>query len=336
MKEPTTESEARLDALRREAKAKGSVSGAGVRPEGAPFPVASPQTGYYRTPLLKPHQWTWEVPLYFFVGGASGAAAIIGGVAKLTGAERELWRDARWIAAAGSASSSALLVSDLGKPERFLNMLRVFKKRSAMSVGAWTLVAFSSAASAAAFGEWLERKGHGSLAVRIVGDLGALGSVVSGAAMATYTGVLIGATAVPVWSQSVGKLPLIFGASALGSGAALLEIAGHRQRSLGFLAGCAAVAETLFEIGTELSDDRALHPLKEGRSGALVRGGSLLSGPLHLLLRLTGQRRAASVSMILGSLLLRYGWIAAGRASALSPDIPLQLDTPKQEKRSYE
>src|SRR5581483_2525019 len=97
-----------------------------IRPQGAPFPKASPETGYYGIPLLKPPQWKPEVPLYFFVGGAAGAAAVIDAIGHYTGADAKLVRDARWIAAAGAVISPALLIADLGRPERFLAMMRVF------------------------------------------------------------------------------------------------------------------------------------------------------------------------------------------------------------------
>ena len=100
---------------------------------------------------MKQPPWTWEIPLYFFVGGAAGAAAVVGAIADYTGADRKLVREARWIAAAGSVLSPALLISDLGRPMRFLNMMRVFKPQSPMSVGVWTLLGFSGGASAAAF-----------------------------------------------------------------------------------------------------------------------------------------------------------------------------------------
>src|SRR5207245_2476752 len=148
---PDDLSERRLFEIRRDAETKGVVSGKGTRPAGAPFPVASPETGYYGIPLLKEPAWTWEIPLYFFVGGAAGAGAVVGAVANYTGAERKLVRDARWIAAAGTVFSPALLIADLGKPSRFLNMMRVFKPQSAMSMGVWTLVGFSAGASATAF-----------------------------------------------------------------------------------------------------------------------------------------------------------------------------------------
>src|SRR6266699_6929634 len=94
--------EHRLVEIRREAESKGAVAAKGIRPGGAPFPVASPETGYYGIPLLKKPAWTWEIPLYFFVGGAAGAAAVVGAIADYTGADRRLVRDARWIAAAGA------------------------------------------------------------------------------------------------------------------------------------------------------------------------------------------------------------------------------------------
>src|SRR5581483_5988265 len=126
--------EQRLFEIRREAEQTGQVKLRGIRPAGAPFPQASPETGYYGIPLLKPPRWTNEIPLYFFVGGASGAAAVIGAIAHYTGADRTLVRDARWIAAAGSVISPALLIADLGRPQRFLAMMRVFKPQSPMSV----------------------------------------------------------------------------------------------------------------------------------------------------------------------------------------------------------
>ena len=87
---PDVSSERRLVEIRREAETTGKVGAKGERPGGAPFPVASPETGYYGIPLLKEPSWTWEIPLYFFVGGAAGAASIIATIARLTSAEPEL------------------------------------------------------------------------------------------------------------------------------------------------------------------------------------------------------------------------------------------------------
>src|SRR6266487_2664031 len=155
-REPDVAKERKLVEIRREAEATGKVVAKGIRPSGAPFPVASPESGYYGIPLLKQPAWTWEIPLYFFVGGAAGAAAVVGAIASYTGADRKLVRDARWIAAAGAVISPALLIADLGRPSRFLNMMRVFKLQSPMSVGVWTLLGFSAGTSATAFAQFMQ------------------------------------------------------------------------------------------------------------------------------------------------------------------------------------
>src|SRR2546426_1872823 len=134
---PDFASEQKLVEIRREAERRGEVKASGIRPAGSPFPMASPDTGYYGIPLLKKSPWTWEIPLYFFVGGAAGAAAVVGAIADYTGADRRLVRDARWIAAAGAIISPALLIADLGRPSRFLNIVAGFKVQSPASVGGW-------------------------------------------------------------------------------------------------------------------------------------------------------------------------------------------------------
>ena len=146
---------------------------------------------YYDLPLLKPPVWTWEVPAYFFVGGAAGAAAVLGAAAQLAGGDEKLVRDARWIAPSAPALSAPLLISDLGRPERFLNMLRVFKPQSPMSVGAWTL---------AVFGGRVAGGGARCRASRCATSR-AVAAAATGLVMATYTGVLLGATAIPVWKE---------------------------------------------------------------------------------------------------------------------------------------
>jgi formate-dependent nitrite reductase membrane component NrfD len=285
---------------------------------------------YYGLPTLKQPVWTWEVPAYFFVGGAAGAAATIAAAARLAGGRPELVRDARWIAAAGGALSPPLLIADLGRPERFLNMLRVFKVQSPMSVGAWTLVAFSNAAGAAAFADWIDRASGGRIPVRVVGNAAEALAAATGLVLSTYTGVLIGATAIPAWSENARILPVHFGASALGSAVSILELMGHRDAALNMLGAGAAAVETLIGASLELSMARgasekgsrdALVPLRHGWSGRVVRAGGVLSGPLPLALRLIGgrspsARKAAAISTLVGSLLTRVGWLAAGRESA--------------------
>jgi len=247
---------------------------------------------YHDLPLLKPAVWTWEVPAYFFVGGAAGAAAVLGAAAQLAGPKNEkLVRDARWIAAMGANLSAPLLIADLGRPERFLNMLRVFKPQSPMSVGAWTLAVFGAGSTAAVFAP-----------NKTLRNIAAAIAAASGLVMSTYTGVLIGATTIPVWKDHVDLLPVHFGASALGSAVALLELRGNKSEALNALGLGAAIFESL--------------PAASVEEKMLMRVAGALSGPVPLALRLFGKRKAAAVSTLLGSLATRFAWVEAGRRSA--------------------
>ncbi len=328
--------ERRLFEIRREAEKTGQVRVQGIRPEGAPFPKASPETGYYGVPLLKPPQWTHEIPVYFFVGGAAGAAAVIGAIAHYTGADRRLVRDARWIAAGGSVISPALLISDLGRPSRFLAMMRVFKPQSPMSVGVWTLLGFSAGASAAAFAEFLRERYGDGFPVAVLENAGTAASLAFGLPFSNYTGVLLGATSIPVWNQNVRDLPIHFAASGVGAAVGMLELMGHsKSRALQALGLGAAIFETWEGVRIEARGHSHLDPLKHGKSGIITRVGGVLSGPIPTALRIVAAlsgskrsrslRRLASISSIAGSLITRIAWIQAGHASAKNYRLPLEI-----------
>jgi hypothetical protein len=140
--------EARLDALREEAKRTGTVAERGIGITGGPMP-REPGVAYYGQPIVKPPVWTWEIGLYLFVGGAAGMTGVLALAGLLTGQPIAFVRSALGVAVAGAIVSPLLLIADLGRPQRFLNMLRVFKWRSPMSMGAWTLVLFSTFATLA-------------------------------------------------------------------------------------------------------------------------------------------------------------------------------------------
>ena len=324
--------EKRLEEIRRQADEQRHLQIVGNGVGGATFPQASADNGYYQIPLLKQPPWTWEIPLYFFVGGAAGAAAVIAGIADYTGADRRLVRDARWIAAAGSVISPALLVSDLGRPERFLAMLRVFKPQSPMSVGVWTLVGFSTTTAATAFAEYLQDRYGPSLPLRVLKHAGQSASLALGLPFSNYTGVLIGATTIPVWNRNAGSLPLHFGASGLGAAVGMLELLGHRKsRALQALGLGAAIFETLEGLHLESRQHSSLDPLKHGTSGWITRTGGALAGPIPAALRIASLfsssqslRRCASWCSIIGSLMTRIGWIQAGHASARDWRLPLE------------
>lgn len=271
---------------------------------------------------VKPPVWTWEIPAYFVVGGIAGVAAAIAGVAAIAGGDDTLVRDARWVAAAGAAVSPMLLVSDLGRPERFLNMLRVFKHRSPMSVGVWGLVVFSAAVMSAIALAWTRGPASSAVVTALAFALD-LSCIVLGLLIATYTGVLIGVTSVPVWARHVRLLPLHFGASSLGAGVAVLELIGHRTPALNAIAIAAAVVETAIFARLEGRRELSSSALGKGAASVLTRLGDLCSGPVSLLFRLGASawgpaRIVAAVASIAGSIFTRYGWLAAGRQGVRS------------------
>jgi len=314
--------EKRLEQLREEAWEKGAVAGRGVDVAGGPIPR---KPGYYGQPVVKPPVWTWEIPLYFFFGGMAGMSAVIASGAIIFH-HLDLARAALWIAAIGGAViSPILLIMDLGRPRLFLNMLRVFKHRSAMSMGAWILSGFGACAVPGLIALELHAQqifpGTLDQLLRLAAGIFIFGSAIFGTLLATYTGVLIGATAIPAWFLHRTLLPIHFGTAGLGSAAGMLELLGHRILALNFLGFYAAAVESALLIWLSVDKhgvaDRAIH---EHGSGWLIRIAEILNGPLALVLRLFGLIPFAAISFLTGSLISRVGWIAVGKVSAADPE----------------
>jgi len=201
----TSPSEKRLEELREQAWKEGVVPGKGVDVAGGPIPR---KPGYYGQPVVKPPVWTWEIPIYFFIGGLSGMSAVIASAAVLfhhvdptLATKVGVACAAMWLAAIGVILSSILLIMDLGRPRLFINMLRVFKHQSAMSMGVWILSMFGACAVPGLIA--LELHAHqvfgGTIdqLLRVAAGVLVFGSAFFGTLLATYTGVLIGATAIP-------------------------------------------------------------------------------------------------------------------------------------------
>jgi len=314
-------SEKRLEELREQAWKDGVVAGRGVDVAGGPIPR---KPGYYGQPVVKPPVWTWEIPIYFFVGGLSGMSAVIASAAVLFH-HVDLARTAMWLAAIGVILSSILLIMDLGRPLLFINMLRVFKHQSAMSMGVWILTGFGVCVvpGLIAFELHVLHTFTGAMDqfLRIAAVLLIFGSAFFGMLLATYTGVLIGATAIPAWFLHRLLLPIHFGTAGLGSAAGLLELLGHRLAALNALGYYAAAVESALLIWLSVDKhgmaDRAIH---EHGSGWVIRIGEILTGPLALVFRLFGQVPLAAISFLIGALVSRFGWIAVGKVSGSDPE----------------
>ena len=331
--------EHRLEELRRQAHANGRVEGRGVDVAGGPIPVNQPpgkpntrigaseenagKTGYYGMPAIKPPVWTWEIPLYFFIGGAAGMAAVIAMATVFLG-RTEITRPAMWVAAVGGVLTPTLLIMDLGRPLLFLNMLRVFKPQSAMSMGVYILTPFGIAVIPGALavelysrhivpdGIWTTLLHLTVIALVVVSGL-------SGMLLATYTGVLIGATAVPAWHTHRVVLPLHFGIAGLGSAAGILELLGYRIAALNAISWLAIGVETILWIVLFKKYGAADRTVHEGTSGWMLKTAEILTGPLSLVLRAFGWVPFAAAAFVIGSFISRFGWVRAGRDSAKDP-----------------
>jgi formate-dependent nitrite reductase membrane component NrfD len=282
--------------------------------------AASPTdaVSYYGRPIVKEPVWKPFVPWYFFTGGLAGGSASLAFAARLAGNDR-LARSARIVNLAAIAVSPVLLIADLGRPRRFLNMLRVFKPTSPMSVGTWVVSASGAASGIAAGCELLGVLPRARLANEAVA--GALGP-----ALATYTGVLIADTVVPAWSEAGRELPFVFaaGAAASAGGAAALltpaESAGPARRLaiVGGAAGLASMRAVENRLGPFLGE-----PYRHGRAGALARAAKTAQAAGTALMAVAGRRRAGAAAagclLLAGAALERFAVFHAGRASAADP-----------------
>jgi hypothetical protein len=275
-------------------------------------------TSYYGRPIIKAPVWkSPDVPLYLFLGGAAGTSAVLGALGDLSGRQR-LARSGRVVAGGGAIASVAFLVHDLGRPERFLHMLRVFKPTSALSVGSYILSPFSAAAGATAAVEllgWFPR----------LKRFGGVMSALFGPPMATYTAVLLANTAVPSWHAAHEQLPFVFAGSALAAGGGLTMVftpvdeAGPSRKAA--VAGVAAELAAMHRV--ENDHGIVSEPYHEGRAGTFLRaakactvsgaGVTVLAGRTRLGQALGGALLAA------GSLLTRFGVFDAGMVSARDP-----------------
>lgn len=274
---------------------------------------------YHGQPILKEPTWTWEIPCYFYTGGLAGASAGLAYLSELRG--NEVLARRAWAAALlGIGVSPPLLTSDLGRPLRFLNMLRMFKITSPMSVGSWILTASAATTAVAAVDAWTGRLPRAGKAARPA-------AAALGLPLCTYTAALLANTAVPVWHESRRWLPFVFGSGAALSAAAAGVIAtppehANPARRLAF-AGAA------LEVGLKELMERRLgehgEPYRHAAASRFGRIGQLcIATGAALVAARGGSSRGAAIAggvlLSAGALSARWSVFKAGFQSAADPD----------------
>lgn len=281
---------------------------------------------YYDVPMIKAPVWTAEISAYFFLGGLSAGAYVVGRMAERFGGgqAQALTSRAAWLAALSFVPCPPLLIADLGDPKRFHHMLRVFKPRSPMSLGTWILTFYSGALGVEFVRSTLLPRG--SRLRRLLGpcDLAGLPLAVG---MMGYTGVLLSTTANPLWCKNEW-LGAVFSASAVHSAASALGGLSQRdpepvQKALQSLDHLASAAEAVCLAGFIHKAGEKAAPLTRGAQAPLFWGGAVAAGlvaPL-VLKKLPVPKKAtlATAVAMAGALALRHAFLRGGRTSALDP-----------------
>ncbi|MGH3002562.1 MAG: NrfD/PsrC family molybdoenzyme membrane anchor subunit [Gaiellaceae bacterium] len=286
---------------------------------------------YYGKPVVKRPVWKPTVPAYFFAGGTAGAAASLGLAARVTGNEA-LARTATYVDAVAITVSPALLISDLGRPERFLKMLRMFKVTSPMSVGTWIV---TGSGLSSGLGTTLELLGR-LPRLRLAADVSA---GVLGPFLSTYTAALLADTSIPVWQEARRELPFVFaGSSAASAGGACAMLAAPEHAAP---ARRLAVAGAALELAAGAAMERRLgflaEPYRKGVAGALSRAAKALTAAGGVTMLFAGRKRggaaAAGGLLLAGSLCERFAVFRAGFASADDPRYTIVPQRQRLEQR---
>ncbi|MGR4064435.1 MAG: NrfD/PsrC family molybdoenzyme membrane anchor subunit [Vulcanimicrobiaceae bacterium] len=294
---------------------------------------------YFDRPLLKAPHWGWNVVAYLFVGGITGGLGIVAAVARGDRAEDlRLRRAARFAGLALAGLSPLLLISHLGRPERFLNMLRIVKFKSPMSMGVWGLVLYSGAAAGSVARELIDDGTLPRKLDRFVPPTGVVLQALLGCFMSGYTGVLLSATAIPLWGAGKRHIPAASVCSSVAGACAIASLYSALEGNtavIGRLERLEAVAG-LVEMAV-LGDFRRVSgaygsPMYDGPRGRRFRnatlfGGILIPGALSILggmLKLSPRAQkwrtiACSLLTLAGGYVLRETFIEAGKESAANP-----------------
>lgn len=273
---------------------------------------------YYGQPVIKEPAWRVpDVPGYLFLGGLAGASSALAATAQASG-HHELATAAKTAAAGAISLSVGALIHDLGRPARFLNMLRVFKPTSPLNIGSWLLASYGPVAGAAAASAVTGRAPR-------AGTAATAAAAVLGPVVTTYTAALLSDTAVPAWHDAQREMPYVFaGSAATAAGGLGLVLAPPEQagpaRNLAVLGAAAElVAKSMLVRRLGFSAE----PYHAGLAGRLMEAGEILTAGGLTAAALGGRSRLAAAAggtaLVAASALTRFGIFFAGRASARDP-----------------
>lgn len=291
----------------------------------------------HEKPVLKAPEWNWKVSTYLFMGGIMGGLGLLALVARPNRPdERRLRRTIRFASLALAAANPGILITHLGRPERFHHMLRIVKYKSPMSLGVWGLVLYSGAAGANVVRELAETGTFPPWTRHLAPTFATPLQALMGAFTAGYTGVLLSASAIPVWAAGKRHIPAasvcsgLSGACALASLLALFDGNDAVAPKLERLEMVAATAELYVLKDFRKKGGRYVEPLFEGACGARLQRYTILGGiALPLALNVLGElislpkpldrmrRFAASVMTLIGGYVFRDALVESGKISAL-------------------
>lgn len=286
---------------------------------------------YYDKPIVKAPPWGHEIAAYLFLGGVAGGSGLIAAGAQLAGLPT-LRRNARLASMTAIGLSTVALVSDLGRPDRFYNMLRTFKVTSPMSVGSWILAAYSGGLTVTVAAEVDRMTGDrlplGPLRPLLRGLEGPSGLAAGALAapLAGYTAVLIANTAVPTWNAAHRDLPFVFvsSASLASGGLAMITTPTSETAPARALAAMGVVGDLVaVKYMESRMDPVAAEPLHHGTPGKLLRWSERLAVAGGIGTLFAGRSRVVAVlsgaALMTASAFTRFGVFEAGIHSAQDP-----------------
>lgn len=298
--------------------------------QGAATPERVKQAGYYGLPILKRPFWKWEIALYFFSEGISAGSYILCTVADLVGSGRfrETIRTGRYLAFGTMLLCPPLLIADLGRPERFHHMLRIFKRTSPMNHGAWALSGYGMFSALSAM---VEIPMLAKFARLIPGRLMNIVGMPFALTMVSYPGVLLSTTANPLWAKThfLGSLFACSSMSTAVSALTLCSYASEDERlhqALSTFENVAAGAEAA-ALGAYIGTARkAARPLLKGKQSKLFVWGAIVAGLIApaILRRSKSKVLSSGVAPLLtlaGGLALKWSITYAGQESAMDAEL---------------